>query len=236
MKRIAYFLTMVLALPLFVACSNDTEEELLLPQETPSAVKGTETREVDEQPYWWWWPLANPQKRYFTYLDTKALIYYHPSDREVIVEKLAERGLKLEREPGYESALGYYPPIYSNRGENAYFYAECVWNEVLASYKDIIDIPEILDACPNIQLEEEPKIEHRGTSFIGIITKSNETLQEIAEEYKVHIVGTQDEGIFYVSYVVCDKNSKGNAFEIARDLWEKHHISAEPALIAMALL
>ena len=69
MKRMAYFLTMVLMLPLLVACSNDTEEELLLPQETPSAVKGTETREADERPYWWLW--ANSQKLYFTYLEPR---------------------------------------------------------------------------------------------------------------------------------------------------------------------
>ncbi|MBQ9884705.1 MAG: hypothetical protein IJM43_09710 [Bacteroidaceae bacterium] len=233
MKRMAYFLTMVLMLPLFVACSNDTEEELLLPQETPSVVKGTETREADERPYWWLW--ANSQKLYFTYLDTKAFIYYHPSDREVIVQKLAERGLKLEREPGYEYSLGFYPPKYTNKGENAFFLSECVWNEVSASYKDLIDIPEILDACPNIQ-EEGSSRRFRGTSCILINTKSYETLQEIAEEYKVHIVGTQDEDICFVSYVVCDKNSKGNAFEIARDLWEKNHIGAEPGLIVMTLL
>ena len=72
MKRIAYFLTMVLALPLFVACSNDTEEELLLPQETPSAVKGTETREADERPYYW----AVNEKIYF--ITERSSIFTHP--------------------------------------------------------------------------------------------------------------------------------------------------------------
>ena len=226
MKRMAYFLTMVLMLPLLVACSNDTEEELLLPQETPSAVKGTETREADERPYWWLW--ANSQKLYFTYLDTKAFIYYHPSDREVIVQKLAERGLKLEDD--YDYSLFDNPETYTNKGEKLDFLCECVWNEVSGSYKDIIDIPEILDACPNIQIEEAPIHEWRGTSIIYVFTVSNEVLQEIAEEYKVHILGTRNDEMLKFSFVICDKNSKGNAFEIARDLWEKNHIGAEPAL------
>ncbi len=224
MKRIAYFLTMALMLPLFAACSDDTEN--VLEPEVQNLVKGTDTRDNDDRPYWCLW--CNSQKIYFTYLDTKAFIYYHPSNKEVIVQKLAERGLKLEWEPEY--SLGYYPPIYTNRGENANFYAECVWNEVSASYKEIIDIPEILDACPNIQLEEGAKEECGGTSAIYVNTVSNEVLQKIAEEYKVHIVGTQNDETLKISFVICDKNSKGNAFEIARDLWEKNHIGAEPAM------
>ena len=54
--------------------------------------------------------------------------------------------------------------------------------------------------------------------------------KEIAEEYKVHILGTRNDEMLKFSFVICDKNSKGNAFEIARDLWEKNHIGAEPAL------
>ena len=160
-------------------------------------------------------------------LDTELLSQY-PTAKEVIIQKLAERGLELVEEVSNFS-LGFYPPIYTNLGENANFYAECELNQVAASYKDIIDIPEILDACPNIQ-EEAPIHECRGTSLIYVYTVSNEVLQEIAEEYKVHILGTQNDGILKFSLVMCDKNSKGNAFEIARDLWGKNHIGAEPAL------
>ena len=220
MKRIAYFLTMALALPLFVACSDDTEE--ILEPEVQKLVKGTDTRDNDDRPYWWYWPES--YKIYFTYLDTKAFIYYHPSNREVIVEKLAERGLKLEDD--YDYSLGFYPNVITNKGENLYFLAECVWNEVSASYKDIIDIPEILGACPNIQGQYGAS---RGTCGIYINTRNNETLLKIAEEYKVHIVGTLEYDHFFTSFVWCDKNSKGNAYEIARDLWEKDHIGAEPA-------
>ena len=230
MKAKSLFMCMVLAMPLgFTACSNDTEE--VLEPEVQNTVKGTDTRDVDDGTYWWLW--SKSQKIHFTYLDTKAWIYYHPSNKEVIIQKLAERGLELVEEVSNFS-LGFYPPIYTNIGENAYFYAECEWNEVAASYKDIIDIPEILDACPNIQLEEGTKEECRGTSAIYVYTVSNEVLQEIAEEYKVHIVGTEDE-ILKISYVICDKNSKGNAFEICRDLWGKNHIGAEPALGVEAL-
>ena len=225
MKAKSLFMCMMLAMPLgFTACSNDTEE--VLEPEVQQIFKGTDTRDVDDGTYWWSWP--NSQKIHFTYLDTKAWIYYHPSDKEVIIQKLAERGLELVEEVS-NFRLGFYPPIYTNLGENANFYAECELNQVAASYKDIIDIPEILDACPNIQ-EEAPIHECRGTSLIYVYTVSNEVLQEIAEEYKVHILGTQNDGILKFSLVMCDKNSKGNAFEIARDLWGKNHIGAEPAL------
>ena len=222
MKAKSLFMCLLLAL--LTACSNNTE--LVLEPEVQNSVKGTETRDADDGTYWWLW--SKSQKIHFTYLDTKAWIYYHPSNKEVIIQKLAERGLELEWE--YEYSLGYNPDIYTNKGENAYFYAECVWNEVSASYKNIIDIPEILDACPNIQFEKGADKECNGTSAIYINTISNEVLQEIAEEYKVHIVGTRDDETTKISFVICDKNSKGNAFEIARDLWEKNHIGAEPAL------
>ena len=222
MKAKSLFMCMMLAM--LTACSNDTE--VVLEPEVQGTVKGTETRDADDTPYWWSWP--NSQKIHFTYLDTKTWIYYHPSDKEVIIQKLAERGLELVEEVSNFS-LGFYPPIYTNLGENANFYAECELNQVAASYKDIIDIPEILDACPNIQ-EEAPIHECRGTSLIYVYTVSNEVLQEIAEEYKVHILGTRNDEILKFSLVMCDKNSKGNAFEIARDLWGKNHIGAEPAL------
>ncbi len=226
MKAKSLLICMMLAMPLGItACSNDTEE--VLEPEVQNTVKGTDTRDVDDRPYWWSWP--DSKKINFTYLDTKAWIYYHPSDKEVIIQKLAERGLELVEEVSNYS-LGFYPPIYTNLGENANFYAECELNQVAASYKDIIDIPEILDACPNIQIEEGHIRETRGTSVIYIFTTSNEVLQEIAEEYKVHILGTQNDEILKFSLVMCDKNSKGNAFEIARDLWGKNHIGAEPAL------
>ena len=89
MKRIAYFLTMVLALPLFVACSNDTEEELLLPQETPSAVKGTETREVDERPYYWY----DGHKEYLSYVENSSFVLFYEKDRESVFSSLTELGV-----------------------------------------------------------------------------------------------------------------------------------------------
>ena len=232
MKRIAYFLTMVLALPLFVACSNDTEEKLLLPQETPSAVKGTETREVDERPYYW----AVNEKIYFKYLDNRAFIYFHPSSKEIVYQKLAERGIKLAREDD-SSLLGYQNQDYidtyfTNKGVDFEFLKECVWNEVLAEYKDVIDIPEILDACPNLIFEDGT--EPSGTSIIYIHSLEPDVLQQVAEDYNVHIFGTDN--YIKVSYVVCDKNSKGKALDIARDLVEKGIADAQPAMAGTASL
>lgn len=223
MKRIAYFLTMALMLPLFAACSDDTEE--MVEPEVQKTIKGTDTRDNDNRPYWW---VLN-EKVYFHYLDNRAFIYYHPSNKEVIVQKLAERGLTLLKDQD-DPFIDMNPSSFSNKGESFEFLHECLWNEVSASYKDVIDIPEILDACPNPKLEgvSGRTSEPSGTSLIYVGTTSLTILQQIAEEYNVHIYGTFD--YIKCSFIVCDKNSKGNAFDIARDIAERNIAWAEPAM------
>lgn len=228
MKRIAYFLTMALMLPLFAACSDDTEE--VLEPEVQKIIKGTDTRDNDDRPNFW----AVNEKIYFKYLDNKAFIYFHPSNREIVYQKLAERGIKLAREHD-SSLLGYQNQDYidtyfTNQGDNFEFLKDCVWNEALAEYKDVIDIPEILDACPNIKLEDGT--EPSGTSIIYIFTLDPEVLQKVADEYNVHIFGTDN--YIKVSYVVCDKNSKGNAIDIAKEIVEKGIADAQPAMAGTA--
>lgn len=224
MKAKSLFMCMMLAMPLgFTACSNDTEE--VLEPEVQNTVKGTDTRDVDDRSYWW----VLEEKVYFHYLDNRAFIYYHPSNKEVIVQKLAERGLVLLKDFDVPF-IGINPDAFTNKGESFEFLHECLWNEVSASYKDVIDIPEILDACPNPKIEggvgktSEPS----GTSLIYVGTTSQATMQQIADEYDVHIYGTFD----YIgcSFMVCDKNSKGNAFDIAKDIAERKIAWAEPAM------
>lgn len=229
MKTKSLFMCMMLAM--LTACSNNIEE--VLEPEIQNTVKGTDTREVDELSYYW---AGGSQRVYFNYLDNKAFIYYHLSNREIVYQKLAERGIKLAREHD-SSLLGYQNQDYidtyfTNQGVNFEFIKECVWNEVLAEYKEVIDIPEILDACPNIKLEDGT--EPSGTSIIYIHSLDPGVLQEIAEDYNVYIFGTDN--YIKVSYVVCDKNSKGNAIDIAKDIVEKGIADAQPAMAGIVTL
>ena len=225
MKRIAYFLTMALALPLFVACSDDTEDELILPQETTSGVKGVDTRDVDERPYY----LVGNQKMFFEYLDNETFIYFNLSDKDVVFEKLAGKGIELAR-TDCEPLMPSDSDRYSNKGEKFNYLSECIWIEVKANYKEVIDIPEILDACPSIYLENWGKCS--GTSIIYVFETNPAILQKIAEEYNTLLFGTDD--YIGVSYIICNKYSKGNAIDIARDLVEKGIVNAEPAMARTA--
>ena len=218
MKRIAYFLTMALMLPLFAACSDDTEE-VLNPVET-------RTSEQQEEANYYW---SGNKKMYFKYLEEKTFIYFHSSNKETVLEKLENRGIKLAREDT-PTLMSPNPDMYTNKGENFEFLFECMWTEVYANYKDVIDIPEILDACSGIYLENWGVCS--GTSVIYVYTTALSTMQTIAEEYNVHIFGT--ESYFGISYLICDKNSKGNALEIAKDISEKRIAEAEPAMAGTA--
>lgn len=119
---------------------------------------------------------------------------------------------------------------YSNKGEKFNYLSECIWAEVKSNYKEVIDIPEILDACPSIYLENWGKCS--GTSIIYVFETNPAIIQKIAEEYNTYIFGTDD--YIGISYIICDKYSKGNAFEIAKDISEKKIAEAEPAMAGTA--
>ncbi len=223
MKRIAYFLTMALVLPLFAACSDDTEE--VLEPEVQKIVKGTDTRDNDDCPYYW----VGNQKMYFEYLDNETFIYFNISDKDVVFEKLAEKGIELER-TDCKPLMPSDSDRFSNRGEKFNYLSECIWTEVKTNYKEVIDIPEILDACPSIYLENWGKCS--GTSIIYVFETSPAIIQKIAEEYNTYIFGTDD--YIGISYIICDKYSKGNALEIAKDIAEKKIAEAEPAMAGTA--
>lgn len=213
MKRIAYFLTMVLALPLFVACSNDTEEELLLPQETPSAVKGTETREVDERPYYWY----DGHKEYLSYVENSSFVLFYEEDRESVFSSLTELGVDcstiLEGDHSEKTNL------IIEKG-SAYDYPDnCRWMRV--------DIPcQILKEKLTDAIYISPlMINVWGGSPFAITNQimvsfggPMSALEEIIKDYKVEIMGRTD--LFNIYFIWCTKDSKGSTWEIANKIHE----------------
>ena len=218
MKRMAYFLTMVLALPLFVACSNDTEEELLLPQETPSAVKGTETREVDEQPYYWY----DGHKEYLSYVENSSFVLFYEKDRESVFNSLTELGVDCSTilEGDYSEKTN----LIIEKG-NAYDYPDdCRWMRV--------DIPcQILKEKLTDAIYISPLVTNVwGGSQFAISNEimvsfggSMSALEEITKDYKVEIMGRTD--LFNIYFIWCTKGSVGNALEIANKIYESGKVS-----------
>lgn len=211
MKRLTYFLTMVLALPLFVACSSDTEEELLLPQETPSAVKGTETREADERPYYWY----DGHKEYLSYVENSSFVLFYEKDRESVFNSLTELGVDCSTilEGDYSEKTN----LIIEKG-SAYDYPDdCRWMRV--------DIPcQILKEKLTDAIYVTPLV----TNVFGELAITNvfmvsyggsmSALEEIIKDYKVETMGRTD--VLNIYYVWCTKDSEGNALEIANKIYE----------------
>ena len=218
MKRMAYFLTMVLALPLFVACSNDTEEELLLPQETPSAVKGTETREVDEQPYYWY----DGHKEYLSYVENSSFVLFYEKDRESVFSSLTELGVDCSTilEGDYSEKTN----LIIEKG-SAYDYPDdCRWMRVdipCQTLKEkLTDAIYISPLVTNVWGGSQFAISNEiMVSFGG----SMSALEEITKDYKVEIMGRTD--LFNIYFIWCTKGSVGNALEIANKIYESGKVS-----------
>ncbi len=218
MKRMAYFLTMVLALPLFVACSNDTEEELLLPQETPSAVKGTETREVDEQPYYWY----DGHKEYLSYVENSSFVLFYEKDRESVFNSLTELGVDCSTilEGDYSEKTN----LIIEKG-SAYDYPDdCRWMRVdipCQTLKEkLTDAIYISPLVTNVWGGSQFAISNEiMVSFGG----SMSALEEITKDYKVEIMGRTD--LFNIYFIWCTKGSVGNALEIANKIYESGKVS-----------
>ena len=218
MKRMAYFLTMMLALPLFVACSNDTEEELLLPQETPSAVKGTETREVDERPYYWY----DGHKEYLSYVENSSFVLFYEKDRESVFSSLTELGVDCSTilEGDYSEKT-----IFIIEKGGAYDYPDgCRWMRVdipCQTLKEkLTDAIYISPLVTNVWGGSQFAISNEiMVSFGG----SMSALEEITKDYKVEIMGRTD--LFNIYFIWCTKGSVGNALEIANKIYESGKVS-----------
>ena len=230
MKRIVYFLTMALMLPLFAACSDDSEEMV------NTEVVNTRIAPSGWELYYYtghvkrWYKIDEENKR--TY------IYYHPQDEEILYQKFADRGIRIISnfpsnpigEPNY---------LTRNHGEDYEFIGALVGIEVACDYESILDIPEVVSACPGFILEENNFGECPGTCLFFVNSSNMSVLQRIADKYNVHIIGSWNREDPPFSALFCDRNSKGNALDICRDIIDSKmfdfYLEVEPGLQAIKL-
>lgn len=218
MKRIAYYLTMALMLPLFAACSDDTEEEILLPQETSSSVKGTETRDADDRPYYWY----DGHKEYLSYVENSSFVLFYEKDKESLFNSLSELGVDCSTiEVGDYSEK---TSLIIEKG-SAYDYPDgCCWIRVdipCQTLKDkLTDAIYISPLVTNVWGGNQFAISNViNVSYGG----SMDSLEEIIKEYKVEIMGRSD--LFNIYIIWCTKDSEGNALEIANKIYESGKVS-----------
>lgn len=217
MKRIAYYLTMALMLPLFAACSNDTEEEILLPQETPGIVKGTETRDADDRPYYWYGEYKNGYKIYLSYVEDSSFVLFYEKDKESLFNSLNELGVDCSTiEVGDYSEK---TNLIIEKG-SAYDYPDdCRWIRVdipCQTLKEkLTDAIYISPLVTNVWGGSPFAISNQiMVSFGG----SMSALEEIIKDYKVEIMGRTD--LFNIYFIWCTKDSEGSTWEIANKIHE----------------
>ena len=205
---------MALMLPLFAACSDDSEE--VLEPEVQKLVKGTDTRDVDERPYYWY----DGHKKYLDYVENSSFVLFYEKDRESIFNSLIDLGVDCSTiiEGDYSEKTN----LIIEKG-SAYDYPDgCRWMRV--------DIP-----CQTLKekLTDEIYISPLVSNIFGQFAISNEfmvsyggpisALEEIIKDYKVEIMGRTD--LFNIYIIWCTKDSEGNALEIANKIYESGKVS-----------
>lgn len=214
MKRIAYFLTMALMLPLFAACSDDTEE--VLEPEVQKIIKGTDTRDNDDRPYYWY----EGHKEYLSYVENSSFVLFYEKDRESIFNSLSELGIDCSTilEGDYSEKTN----LIIEKG-SAYDYPDdCRWMRVDLAYQILKDkladaiyiTPLVTNVFGELAITNEFMVSYGG---------SMSQLQEIIKDYKVEIMGRTD--VLNIYYIWCTKDSEGNALEIANKIYESGKVS-----------
>ena len=211
MKAKSLFICLMLALPLgFTACSNDTEE--VLEPEVQNTIKGTETRDADDRPYYWY----DGHKEYLDYVENSSFVVFYEKDKEFIFNSLSELGADCSTilEGDYSEKTN----LIIEKG-SAYDYPDgCLWMRVDIPYQTLKD--KLTDA---IYISPLMTDFYGGTQF-AISNKimvsyegSMASLKEIIKDYNVEIMGRLDiNGSVFLLW--CCNDSEWNALEIANKI------------------
>jgi len=177
------------------------------------------------QEYYYW---ANGHKQLLELSNENQYVIFKSNNRETVAQNL---GISL-REISNIERLTFSKSIVNRRtstfGDEAYFYWGFVSREL---DKDKISSSDIIYTAPSFRLNGNLV---RLSNFFYVKLKEKQDvaiLERLADENDVMIVGNDS---FMPSWFIlsCDKNSKGNALEMANLFYEKGNFSlAEPDLM-----
>ena len=202
-----FFISMVLAG--LVSCS-ESKEETAINLETDSVVD-TKTSGI-EYPFYYF----KGEKIGIELSETKSYVLFRETDKDVLFNKLSDKGVNYYE----ERIMPFRQSQVSKKGDAYDKYIDCLWVEVDLNYKELNELPEVIYAAPF----ERPR--NPNESWCPMTNKcyvyyggSMDTLSKIVSDYNAEILGELSE--FALNYVIlCTKESKGHALEIANALYE----------------
>ena len=191
------------------SCSNDMDE----PAEVKEPETAVETRQTDiDYPYYYF----NGVKIGLELSETKSYVLFREIDKDVLFNKLSDKGVNFYK----ERIMPFRQSQVCKKGDAYDKYIDCLWVEVDLNYKELNELPEVIYAAPF----ERPR--NPNESWCPMTNKcyvyyggSMDTLSKIVSDYNAEILGELSE--FALNYVIlCTKESKGHALEIANALYE----------------
>ncbi|MBO7602192.1 MAG: hypothetical protein J6S94_04070 [Bacteroidaceae bacterium] len=215
MKTKSLFVCMMLVG--LASCSGSKEEPFTGFDENTS----TNTRQTDvEYPFYYF----KGEKIGIELSDTKSYVLFREKDKEVLLNNLSERGVVF-----YEQHIRpFLQTQVSKKGDGYDKYIDCLWLEVDLNYKELNELPEVIYASPFVKASENgewfPMTNKCYVHYYG----DWDTLSKIVSDYNVEILG--ELASFENNYVIlCTKESKGHALEVANALYETHLFAASQA-------
>ena len=215
MKAKSLFMCMVLTLPLgFTACSNDTED--VLEPEVQNTVKGTDTRDVDDRPYYWY----DGHKEYLSYVENTSFIVFYEKDKESLYNSLSELGIDCSsiEDQEYNTRMHFIedgPAV--NYGEG------CRWIKLDVAYQTLENkLPDAISITPLFTNEFNTPFALCNVFYISY-GGPMESLEEIIKDYNVEIMGKME--VLNIYFIWCTKDSEGSPLDIANKIYESGKVS-----------
>ena len=217
MKTKLFIMTSMLLIVL-ASCSSSNDEPAVF--QTPDSSVETRLTGI-EYPYYYF----KGEKIGLELSETKSYVLFREADKEALLNKLSEKEVTVHKE---ELSSFYQEPAMRIKGEAYDKYTDCLWVEMDLNYKELNELPEVIYASPFVRASESgrwfPMTNKCYVWFYGGI----DALSNILSEYKVEILGELD-SFENVYVILCTKESKGNALEVANALYENGSVAVAEA-------
>lgn len=208
MKTKLFIMTSMMLIVL-ASCSSSNDEPAVF--QTPDSSVETRLTGI-EYPYYYF----KGEKIGLELSETKSYVLFREIDKDVLFNKLSDKGVNFYK----ERIMPFRQSQVCKKGDAYDKYIDCLWVEVDLNYKELNELPEVIYAAPF----ERPR--NPNESWCPMTNKcyvyyggSMDTLSKIVSDYNAEILGELSE--FALNYVIlCTKESKGHALEIANALYE----------------
>lgn len=227
MKRLN-FLLFVLIPSTFALLS--CQDDLLIYSEADKAITRAEDYNSELVDYYWY----QGEKITIKQVPNKSFVIFNTSDKDAIIAAFKRE--KVKYNPSSIKKY-YHSGIDLTNGDESKSFLNHLRAEVDISPEKAYTFPGIVYAAPYYYADNGKNIFPLTNLFSVFLRKTSDLkiLEEMADEYNINIISRYEElPDMYV--LACDRNSKGNALEIANSLYETELFEAtEPSFMSLAL-